>query len=779
MADERPKRPAEGSDFIRALVARDLASDKYGGRVVTRFPPEPNGYLHIGHAKSICLNFGLAAEHEGGCCHLRFDDTNPETEDPEYVASIENDIHWLGFDWGEHRYFASDYFERLYEYAEELIQAGKAYVDSSSEAEIRAARGTVTEPGTESPYRDRSVEENLDLLRRMRAGEFADGEHVLRAKIDMSAANMKMRDPLLYRIRHAHHYRQGDDWCIYPMYDFAHCLSDSIESITHSLCTLEFENNREIYDWILDNVEVERPAPEQTEFARLMLNYTVLSKRKLLELVEEGLVSGWDDPRMPTLSGLRRRGYTPEAIRSFCDAIGVAKANSVVDVGQLEYAVRDDLNYRAPRRLAVLDPLRVVLVNYPETTEELEAPDFPPDVGLPGTRKLPFGRELYIERADFHEDPPKKFFRLAPGREVRLRYAYIVRCDEVVKNEAGELVELRCTYDPDTRGGTAPDGRKIRGTIHWVSVAHAVEAEVRLYERLFADERPNRGKGGPDFKSFLNPSSLEVVRRARLEPSLATAEPGDSFQFERLGYFAVDPDSIAGRPLFNRTVTLKDSWSKTARQRMEETPSADARPQADSARPAPAVESAPSTEVVRRLDADQRQRADRFLEIGLAEDDAELLALDADLSGFFENATKSHSNPRGIANWLLNEVAREVKGRALADLPLGPQALADMVSLVDDGAISTTAGKQVLAVLLERGGEPEEIVMELGLTQLNAAADLAPLVEAVLAENPQQVADYKAGKEALLGFFVGRVMAASGGRANPSAVKQLLVEQLS
>jgi glutaminyl-tRNA synthetase len=557
---EIPLNNEKPLDFIRQIVADDLASGRHQ-TVVTRFPPEPNGYLHIGHAKSICLNFGVAGEVPGGRCHLRFDDSNPETEDMEYVEAIKRDVHWLGFDWGEHLYHASDYFERLYGFAVRLIEAGKAYVCSLSEEEIREHRGTVTEAGTVSPYRNRTVEENRDLFARMRAGEFPDGEHVLRAKIDMAAPNMKMRDPLLYRIRHAPHYRTGSDWCIYPMYDFVHCLSDAIEGITHSICTLEFENNRELYDWIIDNVPA--PAkPRQYEFARLNLNYTVMSKRKLVDLVEGGHVSGWDDPRLPTMAGIKRRGYTPESIRNFSDRIGVAKANSVVDVGLLEHSVRDDLNTKTPRVMAVLDPLKVIIVNIPEgQVDELDAPYFPDDPPKMGHRKIPFTRELFIERADFMEDPPKKFFRLAPGREVRLRWAYFVTCVDVKKDEEGHIVEVHCTCDTETRGGDAPDGRKVRGTIHWVSAAHAIDAEVRLYDRLFTEANPDSGKGS-DFMQHLNPHSLDIVT-AKMEPSLGDAMPGDRFQFERTGYFIADAvDHTPEKPVFNRIVPLRDSWAK-------------------------------------------------------------------------------------------------------------------------------------------------------------------------------------------------------------------------
>jgi glutaminyl-tRNA synthetase len=547
------------TDFIRTIITEDVKAGKHGGSVVTRFPPEPNGYLHIGHAKSICLNFGVAAEF-GGTCNLRYDDTNPTKEDVEYVESIQEDVRWLGFEWsGEPRY-ASDYFETLYGYAVYLIEHGKAYVDSLTAEEIRAYRGTLTEPGRPSPYRDRPVEENLDLFTRMRAGEFEDGAHVLRAKIDMGSPNITMRDPVLYRIRRAHHHRTGDTWCIYPMYDFAHPPSDAIEEVTHSLCTLEFEDHRPLYDWLIENLPV--PAqPRQIEFARLNLSYTVMSKRRFLTLVEGGHVSGWDDPRMPTIVGMRRRGYTPEAIRTFCDRIGVAKRENLVDVALLEHAVREDLNRRAPRIMGVLRPLRVVIENYPDgESEDFEIINNPEDPAA-GSRRVPFSRELYIERDDFMEDPPKKFFRLAPGREVRLRGAYFVTCTGVEKNERGEVIGLRCTYDPATRGGDAPDGRKVKATLHWVSAAYALDVEARLYDRLFKSETP--GSDG-DYLADLNPASLEVLTSCKVEPSVAGAPAGTRYQFERLGYFCVDRDSTPARLVFNRTVSLKDSWAKFA-----------------------------------------------------------------------------------------------------------------------------------------------------------------------------------------------------------------------
>ncbi len=550
------------SNFIRNIIQEDVKTNKRGGRVVTRFPPEPNGYLHIGHAKSICLNFGMAAEF-GGRCNLRFDDTNPLKEEMEYVESIKEDVRWLGFDWEDREYYASDYFGQLYSFAVQLIEQGHAYVDSLSAEEIREYRGTLTEPGKESPYRNRSATENLDLFERMRAGEFEDGAHVLRVKIDMTSGNLNLRDPTIYRIRKTSHDRTGDRWVIYPMYDYTHCLSDSLEGITHSLCTLEFEDHRPLYDWVLKTLAVYRP--QQIEFARLNLSFTLLSKRKLIQLVEGGYVSGWDDPRMPTIQGFRRRGFTPQSIRTFCDRIGVAKRDSIVDLALLEHCLREDLNKSAPRVMGVLKPLKVVIVNYPEEkVEELEAINNPEEPAA-GVRQVPFCRELYIERNDFMEDPPKKFFRLAPGREVRLRYAYFIRCEEVIKDADGNIVEVRCTYDPTTRGGDAPDGRKVKATLHWVSARHAIDAEVRLYDRLF--NHPHPGGGKTDYTEHINPKSLTVLTDCKLEPSLASAEPESRYQFERLGYFCADRwDSQPGRPAFNRAVTLRDQWAKIAKK---------------------------------------------------------------------------------------------------------------------------------------------------------------------------------------------------------------------
>jgi glutaminyl-tRNA synthetase len=782
-----PSPPAD--DFLREIVRADLASGKYR-QAVTRFPPEPNGYPHIGHAKSICLNFGVANEL-GGVCHLRFDDSNPLTEDMEYVEAIQRDVRWLGFDWGDKLFFASDYFERLYELAELLIGKGLAYVDSLSEEEIRAYRGTVTEPGRPSPYRDRSVAENLDLLGRMRAGEFPDGAHVLRARIDMAAANMKMRDPLLYRIRHAPHYRRGDTWCIYPMYDFIHPLSDAIEGISHSFCTLEFENNRELYDWLLEAVEWPEPRPRQYEFARLNLNYTVMSKRKLLELVEKGLVSGWDDPRMPTLSGLRRRGYTPSAIRTFCDRIGVAKAHSTVDVALLEHTIREDLNTTAPRVQCVLRPLELIVESWPEgQVEHLDAPYWPHDVPNEGSRPLAFSRRLWIERDDFAETPPKGWHRLSPGAEVRLRYAYVVRCTGVERDEQGEVVRVLCAHDPETRGGSTPDGRRVAGTLHWVSAEHAVEVEARLYDRLFRDEQPDVAE---DYRQTLNPDSLTVLRGCKGEPGLAELPAGARVQFERQGYFYREPEAAAGSGstghlAFNRIVTLKDTWTRRA-GRADDAPATLPRRARGEAASTPAASPASSAEAATAAAADplagvpagQRAAVEALRdEHGIGVDDGRVLAADPALLRLFDEARAAGAAPRTAASWLVHELPRELRevGVTAAAVPFGGAAVAELIALLASGAVSSAAGRQVLAELVRAGGTPSSIVATRGLQQVSEEGALVPVVERVLAAAADNVSAYRGGRVGLLGWFVGQVMKESGGRANPQLVQRLLRERL-
>ncbi len=766
MAADTPKQ----TDFIREKVASDKAANKYGGRVATRFPPEPNGYLHIGHAKAICLDFGVAQEF-GGVCHLRMDDTNPTTEDPEYVASIQRDIRWLGFEWGENMFYASDYYERLYELAEKLITLGRAYVCDLTEEQMAEYRGVVGQPGKESPYRGRSVEENLDRFRRMRKGEFAEGACTLRAKIDMASPNMKMRDPPLYRIKHAHHYRTGDAWCIYPLYDFAHCLSDSIERITHSICTLEFESARELYDWVVAATEVPW-VPKQYEFARLNLNYTVMRKRKLLQLVEEGHVRGWDDPRMPTLAGLRRRGYTPEAIREFCAKVGVARNLSVVDVALLEHTVREDLNSRSPRVLAVLRPLKITLENWPEgEVEELDAPYWPHDIPKEGSRKVPFSRELYIDRDDFLEDPPKDFYRLAPGRSVRLRHGYIITCTQVLKDAAGEITGLVCTYDPATRGGVAPKGKKVDGTIQWVSAAHALDAEVRLYDRLFSTEFP--GSSGADFKTELNPASLSVLQ-AKVEPSLGSAAPGDRFQFERLGFFYVDPDSKSGALVFNRTVSLKDSWAKIAQAKPREGAKTESVQSARAAKKAEKTESAP-TETRPQVSEAARALAQAH---GLTDDEAHTLESAPALRALFEAALAKGAKPKAAIALLGNDVLGEMRRLALESPPFDGAAVAELLGLLEDGTLSTKLAKDVLGAMFAGEGSPRAIVEKRGLRQIADHGQVAAAVDAVLAANADAVARYRAGNANVLGALVGLTMKATSGRANPKLVADILKQKL-
>jgi glutaminyl-tRNA synthetase len=783
----------ESLDFLREIVLRDTENGRYSGRVVTRFPPEPNGYLHIGHAKSICLNFGIAQEF-GGVCHLRFDDTNPETEDPEYVQSIMNDVRWLGFDWQDKLFFASDYFEQFYQFAVQLVKDGRAYVDSLNEEEIRQYRGTITEPGRPSPYRNRSVAENLDLLARMRAGEFPDGAHVLRAKGDLAAPNMKLRDPLLYRIRHASHYRTGDAWCIYPMYDYAHPLEDAIEKVTHSICTLEFENNRAIYDWLLDSLFAE-PRPHQYEFARLNLDYTVMSKRKLLQLVEEKYVSGWDDPRMPTLAGLRRRGYTPEGIRLFAARIGVDKTNSRVQIGVLENAIRDDLNARAPRVMAVLRPLKVTITNYPTGQEEwLEAPYWPRDIAKEGVRQVPLTRTLYIEQTDFSEEPPPGWTRLRPGGEVRLRNAYFIRCDEVVKDATGAVVELRCSYDPDSLGKTAGAERKKSTAIQWVAAQYAVTAEVRLYDRLLTVPDPDAEDEGRSFKDYLNPRSVEVLKGALVEPSLAEKPAGERFQFVRHGYFVTDlVDSQPHALVFNRIVDLPDAFNKALEQPANGAGAEGVKTakgnkgnrgkgESNEAAAAPHATGSISDERTRARSSNMvlAQRYDYYVDVlSLTPELADVLTGDEAVVHFFDAALAVYNNPKGIANWIANEVLRELKGRPLDQLPFGAVQLAELVKLQDQGTITTAGAKSVFAALLAEGGTPAEIVRRLGLDQTLPADELQRVVDGVLAALPAKVAEYKAGKTSLLGMFTGQVIKATGGKANPQAVQEILKDRLA
>ncbi|HEX2077230.1 MAG TPA: glutamine--tRNA ligase/YqeY domain fusion protein [Longimicrobium sp.] len=788
-SDLRPDAMAfaerEGLDFIRAIVAEDLRQGKYE-TIVTRFPPEPNGYLHLGHAKSIFLNYGIAQE-TGGRFNLRFDDTNPETEDVHYVESIIDTVRWLGADFGGRVLYAADYFEQMYRFAEFLVQRGLAYVDSSTDEEIREARGTVTEPGRPTKYRDRSPEESLDLFRRMRAGEFPDGAHVLRAKIDLASKNMLMRDPLLYRIRHAHHYRTGDAWCIYPLYDYAHPIEDAIEGITHSLCTLEFDNNRAVYDWTVDHwqdfvrSEGGTPArPHQYEFARGALDYTITSKRKLLELVNGGYVSGWDDPRLPTIAGVRRRGVTAEALRSFWERMGVARFNSRIDIAKLEHAIRDDLNTRAPRVLAVLRPLKVTITNYPEgEAETLDAPYWPHDVPKEGSRPLPFSRTVYIDRDDFMESPPKGFHRLSPGAEVRLRYAYVIRCDEVVKDESGEIMELRCSYDPATRGGNTPDGRQVKGTIQWVSAEHAVPCEVRLYDRLFTVPDPEAQEG--DFKEYLNPDSLVVIQGAVIEPSVKDDPPGSRYQFERVGYFC--SDVVESRPdalVFNRTVTLRDTWAKAAEKGAAPAPK-EKKPKPD--RAAGSGDAKPRTRLptpdAHRTPELEARRARYVGELGLPSEEADLLSRDLVTSDLFEAALSAYgASPKAVANWVIHELPREQGGRTIENLPFTGRALGELAALVEDGTVSVSGARQVLAEMVKNGGEPRALVASLGLQQVSDPGALAPIVDQVIAANSGKADEYRAGKTGLLGFFVGQVMRQSGGNANPALVSQLVQERL-
>lgn len=750
----------ESKDFLRTIVEEDIKAHKYN-EVVTRFPPEPNGFPHIGHAKSIAINFGIARDYNGHC-NLRMDDTNPTTEDTRYVEALKDAVEWLGFKWEGNVRYTSDYFPELYVYAKQLIKMGKAYVDSLTEEEIREYRGTVTEPGRRSVYAERSVEENLDLLERMKNGEFKDGEHVLRAKIDMSAANMKMRDPLLYRIRHAHHYRTGDAWHIYPMYDYGHCISDYLEGVTHSICTLEFENNRDIYDWVLDTLGLTSPRPYQHEFARLGINYTVMSKRKLLELVNEKYVNGWDDPRMPTIAGLRRRGYTPESILNFCHQIGIAKANSMVDVAQLEFCIRDDLNTKVPRVMCVLDPLKVTIENY-EGSEELDASYYPEDVPKEGSRKLPFSREIYIERDDFSENPPAGFYRLTPEQPVRLKHAYIISCKEVIKDVDGNITEIIATYHPDSKSGSDTSGIKVKSAIQWVEAESAKTIEVRLYDRLYACEAP---EGVED----LNPDSLKVIKNALIEPAVITEKPDVRFQFERQGYFYADPvDYTDEAPVFNKIVGLKDSWNKKAKG--EENA-------AKSEHKAPEKKVQIDGEVAPMNEAEQGRFDTYTGTMKLGNEVANTLARDEKLSSFFEDALSAYNSPVTLANIVSNEVARELKEKDSSELKFTPAHIAELVKMIDEEIISNKIAKQVFEEMALNGGNPAEIVEAQGLKQISDPDIIGQFIDEVMAKNPDNVEKYKAGNTKLFGFFVGQVLKATGGKANPQVVNDLVAQKL-
>ena len=750
---------SESKDFLRTIVEEDLKSGKYK-EVITRFPPEPNGFPHIGHAKSICINFGIARDYNGHC-NLRMDDTNPTTEDMKYVEALKDAVEWLGFSWADKVCFASDYFPKIYDYAVQLIKMGKAYVDSLNEEEIREYRGSVTQEGRRSKYGERSIEENLELFERMKNGEFKDGEHVLRAKIDMSAPNMKMRDPLLYRIRHAHHFRTGDEWCIYPMYDFAHCLSDYIEGVTHSICTLEFENNRDIYDWVLDELELKLPRPYQNEFARLGINYTVMSKRKLLELVNGGYVNGWDDPRLPTIAGYKRRGYTPESILAFCDQIGIAKANSMVDVAQLEFCIRDDLNTKVPRVMCVLDPLKVTIENY-EGEEEIDASYYPHDVPKVGSRKLPFSKEIYIERDDFMENPPQGYFRLTPSQPVRLKHAYILTCKEIIKDASGAIIEIKALYHPESKSGSDTSGIKTKSAIHWVSATHAKSVELRLYERLYSSEMP-------DGLEDLNPDSLHVIKNAFVEPSLITEKPDVRFQFERQGYFYADPvDYTDENPVFNKIVGLKDSWNKKVE------PTQDA--------PKPETKKAQVEGVVAPMSQSEQKLFDTYTQtLGLNHEIANTLARDAQLANiYFEAMQLSIPSPNKVilANIVTNDVARELKEKSIDKLKFNAIQVGELANLIDNETISTKIAKQVFEEMANTGENPSVIVEQKGLVQISDPAKIEPLIAEVIAKNPENVAKFKAGNTNLFGFFVGQVLKLSGGKANPTVVNDLVSEKL-
>ncbi len=754
---------SEHKDFLRVIVEEDLKENKYQ-EVITRFPPEPNGFPHIGHAKSICINFGIARDYNG-FCNLRMDDTNPTTEDTKYVEALKDAVEWLGFEYKDEVKYTSDYFPKIYEYAVELIKMGKAYVDSITEEQMKEFRGTVTQAGKRSEFASRTIEENLDLFERMKNGEFKDGEHVLRAKIDMSASNMKMRDPLLYRIRHAHHFRTQNQWCIYPMYDFAHCLSDYIEGVTHSICTLEFENNRDIYDWVLDELNLTPPRPYQHEFARLGINYTVMSKRKLLELVNGNYVSGWDDPRMPTIAGLKRRGYTKDSIINFCDQIGIAKANSMVDVSQLEFCIRDDLNTKAPRVMCVLDPIKVTITNY-EGSEDIEASYYPHDVPKEGSRKIPFSNVVYIEREDFSENPVKGYNRLTPNQAVRLRHAYIITCEEIIKDENGKILEIKALYNPNSKSGNDTSGIKVKSAIQWVDANSCKKIEVRLYDRLYKNEAP---EGLED----LNPNSLSIIKDALIEPAVITDKVDERFQFERQGYFYADPiDYSDETPVFNKIVGLKDSWAKKTKTQEK-----------------PKEEIEKKQEVVKKeivhgeaqaMTSEQHALFTMYTsELELNNEVSNILARDENLSFFFEEGLLLINSPVTLANIVANDIAKELKEKDVDELKFSATEIAELVKMIDEETISTKIAKQVFEEMVKTGETPSKIVKEKGLVQISNPEILIPIIDEVIEKNPENVEKYKDGNQKLFGFFVGQVIKATQGKANPKIVNELVTKQLN
>ena len=752
---------SKSKDFLRTIVENDIQSSKYK-EITTRFPPEPNGFPHIGHAKSIVLNFGIAKDYNGHC-NLRMDDTNPTKEDTKYVDALKDAVEWLGFDYGKEVYFTSDYFDKIHSYAIQLIKMGKAYVDSVSEEEMRELRGTVTSAGKRSKFASRTIEENLELFEKMKNGEFKDGEHVLRARIDMGASNMKMRDPLLYRIRHAHHFRTQDKWCIYPMYDFAHCLSDYIEGVSHSICTLEFENNRDIYNWVLDTLELSAPRPYQYEFARLGINYTVMSKRKLLELIENKVVDGWDDPRLPTIAGYKRRGYTKESILNFCDQIGVAKSNSIVDVSLLEFCIRDDLNKKVPRVMCVLEPLKVTIENY-EGVENIDASYYPHDVPKEGSREIPFSNEIYIDKNDFMENPIKGYFRLTPNQPVRLRHGYIITCTDIIKNDSGDIVEIKAKYHSDSKSGSDTSGIKVKSAIQWVSASHAKKVEVRVYDRLFKSEAP---EGLED----INKTSLKVIKNALIEPAVVSQKPDERFQFEREGYFYCDPiDYTEAKPVFNKIVGLKDSWAKK-KQVSESKPKNVTKEKTNKIQVKGEVEA---------MNEAQNELFTKYTKkLHLNNEVANIIARDEYLASFYAECLCVLNSPIGLANIIANDVSRVIKENQSMDLKFTAIQIAELIKMIDEEIISSKIAKQVFEIMAKDGTSPSQIVEDKGLVQISDPAKIEPIIDNIIAKNPDNVEKFRAGNTKLLGFFIGQVLKQTGGKANPKVVNELVSMKLS